>query len=348
MARALEVQQVPFATIRTRAALRGEQGVGPRTVPPDAAPFAMNIVCANGDGTRGFMRQAGPRFFDDRYSIALWWWEVGRAPARWAEVSRTFNEVWVCSDHVLEALSGICMAPLLKIRQPVPLPSAPPLSRRELGLPDGFIFYSTFDYSSTFARKNPLAVAAAFRRAFAEGSGAHLVIRSVNGRRDRHHRRRLERAVDGRSDIHIIDRDLESRWRNAMLAQCDCYVSLHRAEGFGLSLAEAMRLGKPVIATAWSGNLEFMTPENSYLVRCDTVAVGPGSWPYDPKAVWAEPDIEHAAAAMREILEDPARAAATGAQAARDLRAWHDPSVAGGPIAQRLDDLRAKQSSCLI
>ncbi len=124
-----------------------------------------------------------------------------------------------------------------------------------------------------------------------------------------------------------------------MLAHCDCYVSLHRAEGFGHSLAEAMRLGKPVIATRWSGNLEYMTEANSYLVDYTMSRVGHGSWPYPPASWWAEPDLDHAAELMRAVFNDPASAATLGGLAAREIGSRHDPKTVGAAIGARLREI---------
>jgi hypothetical protein len=336
----LEAHDVPVVPVNTRPALGERCDPDLATVPAAAAPFTVNMFCVNGDGMRGFMRKQGRAFLDGRYSIGIWWWEVPPAPARWAEVSRSLDEIWVCSDHVLDAIAPIVDVPVMKIPQPVPLPIPDATPRRSLGFPDGFVFHSVFDYSSTFARKNPIGLVEAFRRAFAEDSGAHLFIRSINGKRDSRSRRLLESAAAGRPDIHIVDRYVSPGEKNAMLARCDCYVSLHRAEGFGLPLAEAMRLEKPVIATGWSGNLEFMTQANSYLVDYKLSRVGAGSWPYLPDAQWADPDLDDAARLMREVFADPRSAAARGRLAAREIGARHDPSEVGVTVAARLDDLR--------
>jgi glycosyltransferase involved in cell wall biosynthesis len=198
-----------------------------------------------------------------------------------------------------------------------------------------------FDYASTFARKNPLAVIRAFRRAFDQSSGAQLVVHSINGGGELRKRRELEREVGGREDIHLIDGYLSHEQKDALLARCDCYVSLHRAEGFGVPLAEAMRLAKPVIATGWSGNLEFMNRDNSYLVDYTLVPVGRTARPYLPVARWAEPDIEHAARLMRDVFVNQQAAAARGRVGAREVMAAHDPSEVGKRLVRELRALEA-------
>jgi Glycosyl transferases group 1 len=337
---ALNARGIPAVAVPMRRAPVLQRATELDTVAPAAAPYAVNLFCVNGDGMRGFLRQQSPGFFAGRYSIGMWWWEVIPAPARWAKPSARLDEIWVGSDHVKAAVAPVVEVPVVKMRLPIPFPAATAETRTELGLPDGFVFYSAFDYASTFARKNPLGLVEAFRRVFSEGSGAHLVIRSINGRRDSTNRRRLEDAAAGRQDIQILDRYLSTGEKNAMLANCDCYVSLHRAEGFGQPLAEAMRLGKPVIATGWSGNLEFMTDANSYLVEYSMSPVGPGSWPYPANATWAEPDLDHAAHLLGEVFENPASAVVRGKLAANQIRERHDPAIVGERIEARLGHIR--------
>ncbi len=145
-----------------------------------------------------------------------------------------------------------------------PAPAA--VARTELGLPEGFVFLFVFDYASVFERKNPVGLVRAFKQAFAPGEGPVLAIKSINGGVHLTKREWLHYEAEGRPDIVLLEEYLPAGHKDALLAACDCYVSLHRAEGFGLTMAEAMALGKPTIATGYSGNLEFMTPENSYLV----------------------------------------------------------------------------------
>lgn len=337
---ALDARGIPAVPVHLRSASAQPCDAAVETVTPMAAPFAVNLFCLNGDGMRGFLREYGRAFFSGRYSIGVWWWEVIPAPARWTAASATLDEIWACSDHVRSALLPISHAPVLKMQEPVPFPVASAATREEIGFPPGFVFYFAFDYSSTSTRKNPVGLIRAFREAFSEHSGACLVIRSINGDRDPQGRRRIESAAAGRQDVRVIDRYVSPGTKNAMLAYCDCYVSLHRAEGFGHSLAEAMLLAKPVIATGWSGNLDFMTEANSYLVDYTMTSVGRGSWPYPASAAWAEPDLAHAARLMREVFADPDSAAARGRLAAREVGRTHGPAQVGAAIEARLNDIR--------
>ena len=138
-----------------------------------------------------------------------------------------------------------------------------------------------------------------------------------------------------------MDRYLSPADNSGLTALVDCYVSLHRAEGFGLGMAEAMSLGKPVIATGYSGNLDFMSPSNSLLVDYQLVPIGPGADPYPPDAQWADPDPEHASRLMRELFDDQARGRELGAIAAADIRHTHSPEAAGQIMRRRLEAIRA-------
>jgi SAM-dependent methyltransferase len=162
-----------------------------------------------------------------------------------------------------------------------------------------------------------------------------LVLKSING----HHRladlEALKLVAAGRPDIMVIDRYLDHDESAALMNACDCYVSLHRSEGFGLTMAEAMALGKPVIATAYSGNLDFMDDQTAYLVPWTESLVPEGCAPYRPGARWAEPDVDAAARLMREVVDHPEEAAAVGGRAQHAVLTMHG-------LAARADLLRSR------
>ena len=303
---------------------------------PAEAPFPINIVCLNGDTIPVFAREAGPDFFADRHTIALWWWELGEFPADWRPAYDVVDEVWVASELIRDAIAPTCPVPVVKVPLPVTLAPVAPMDRESLGLPEGFVFLFVFDYHSTAARKNPVGLIEAFRAAFPPGSGASLVLKTINGENLPHEHERVLMAAGDHPDIHFINRYVSAAEKDALLAACDCYVSLHRSEGFGLTPAEAMYLGRPVIATAYGGVLEFMTPENSYLVGHTTTKVGQDAHPYPPDGTWAEPDLAEAARLMRHVVDNPEEARARGLQGARDIRRTNSPRSAGVVMAERL------------
>ena len=308
-----------------------------------AAALGTNLVCLNPDHHASLMRDSAG-LLRDRYTIGFWWWEVaGALPLEWRAGFQFVDEIWAGSEHTAAAIRTLAPVPVLKMRIPVvPMP-VPNRSRAVLGLPDGFLFLTMFDYNSTVERKNPLAAIEAFKRAFAPADGAQLVVKSVNGDKHPAKRSEIEAASAGRPDIHLIDRFLDSAEKNAMIAACDAFVSLHRAEGFGLPLAEAMYLGKPAIATRYSGNLEFMHDENSYLVSHSMIKVGQEAEPYYPAhADWADPNLSEAAEAMRSVFEDRSEAERRAQAGAEFIRREFSAEAAGRAMRDRLESLRTE------
>jgi glycosyltransferase involved in cell wall biosynthesis len=313
---------------------------------PDAAAFPTNIVCMNGDSIAPFAREVGSAFFEGRYTIALWWWEVGDFPSGWEAAFEHIDEVWVASSHIYDAIAPASPVPVVRMTLPVVTPRVARRSRAQLGMPDeGFLFLFVHDYHSTAARKNPVGTIEAFKRAFQPGSGAKLVLKSINAENLPYEHDRVVLAAGDHPDITLIDAYVSAAEKNAMIDACDCYVSLHRSEGFGLTVAEAMLLSKPVIATRYGGTLEFTTDVNAYLVDWTPVAVGEDAHPYPATGVWADPDIEQAAELMREVFADPGAARARAAIGCGQVQEQHAPSVAGQVIRSRLRTIHERRVS---
>ena len=231
----------------------------------------------NGDTIPVFAREAGPEFFHDRYTIALWWWELGEPPGGvGARHSTSVDEVWVAvGPHPAMRCPPRHPRRSSRSRCPSSCRRSQRFDRGALGLPEGFLFLFVFDYHSTAARKNPVGVIEAFRQRLRAGlrSLARPSRRSTTENLPHEHQR-APLAAAGHPDIHLARRYVWAGEKNAMVASCDCYVSLHRSEGFGLTPAEAMYLGRPVIATAYGGVIDFMTAHNSYLVGHRLAQVG--------------------------------------------------------------------------
>jgi hypothetical protein len=213
-------------------------------------------------------------------------------------------------------------------------------ARQRLGLsPDDFVFLFVFDFASYAERKNPGGLIEAFNLAFSPRERARLVVKSVNGEQFPDAIATLQvRAAERRIDI--VDGYWSTEDLADLYASCDAYVSLHRAEGLGLTMARAMALGKPAIATGWSGNLDFMDADNSFLVNYELVPIPQSVGPYRVGQLWAEPSIEHAAKLMREVFENPTLASQKGARAQRDLSARHSPEAVAKVIGRRLEQIR--------
>jgi glycosyltransferase involved in cell wall biosynthesis len=303
----------------------------------DRGSHAVELVAVNPDELPGFVERLGEGYFQGP-RIGVWGWETNRIPARWARAFELVDEIWVYSRFMAENIGAVAPLPVVTLPPPVEAP-APPVAPLRLDVPEGFLFLFVFDYLSTIQRKNPVGLVEAFKRAFAPGEGPRLLLKTINAPLRPLAEEELLWAVGERSDIHLLDCSLSGAERDRLMAACDCYVSLHRSEGFGLTLAEAMAIGKPVIATGYSGNLDFMTGENSYLVDYQLRRVGPECEIYPADGEWAEPSVEHAAQLMRSAWEEPQSAAAVGAQAARDIERELSPAATGARMRARLEGL---------
>ena len=344
---ALDAGGVPLLPVHGRTIPPNRQGHAFTHLDYTQARFPVNLICMNADVLGEFVAQAGPDFFHSRYTIGMWFWEVERFPEQWTSAFDHVDELWLPTDHVAKAVRPVSSVPIVKITLPVDMPPVLPVSRSELGLPEGFLFLFSFDHHSVFERKNPLAIIEAYTSAFHPSDGASLVIKSINAASVPDDHGRLLAAATDRPDVHILDGYLSPEQKNSMVAACDCYVSLHRAEGFGLTMAEAMYLGKPVIATGYSGNLDFMSADNSLLVNHRLVPIGPDAPPYPADGEWAEPEVEHAGRLMREVFDRPELALERGARAAKDIRRTHSRATAGAIMARRLDLLRERRDAFL-
>jgi glycosyltransferase involved in cell wall biosynthesis len=165
----------------------------------------------------------------------------------------------------------------------------------------------------------------AYMRAFGPDDGATLVVKSINSHHRILHAEHVRSVAEGRPDIVFLDGYVSSAAMKAMIELSDAYVSLHRAEGYGLNMADAMAHGTPVIATGYSGNMDFMTAQTAELIGFELIEVGRGAEPYDATAVWADPDLDAAAAAMRRLHDDPAHAGSLAARAGSHVRAHFSP-----------------------
>ena len=247
--------------------------------------------------------------------VAVWYWELEDVPAEFVPQMQWPDEVWAPTAHLAAAFAKVVACPVRPMLPGVELPQFVAKSRGELGLPPGFVFLVTFDMGSVMARKNPLGAVRAFAAAFPGGrAGVHLVIKVSRGDTRPDDLRELQYAVAATPNVIVIDRVFSRDDVVALLDAADCYVSLHRAEGLGLGMAESMLLGKPVIATDYSGNRDFMPPGTAYLVRYTKQALQKDHGPYPAGAHWAEPDTGHAAELMRAAVDDAAGTAEIAAR----------------------------------
>ena len=291
------------------------------------------------------------------YVIGFWFWELPSLASGLVDQVARVDEIWVGSRFTREALLGHTDKPVHVIPCVVNPPPPDRATRKDFDLPEGpCIFFFHFDAASTFARKNPWAVIRAFRKAFTheERSGpVRLVLKTINlSRTPAVAGERLVREIREADGI-LLDMDLSSDDMASLIACCDVYVSLHRSEGFGLGIAEAMLAGRPAIATAYSGNLDFMTLQNSCLVGyrlCPVtnseIQFNPGmQFVYEPGQFWAEADVDQAARWMRMLYENPQQRKRIGRAGSATISARYNLAGAGAAAAARLGQITSSRSS---
>ncbi|MCL1900434.1 MAG: glycosyltransferase, partial [Promicromonosporaceae bacterium] len=303
------------------------------------ARYDVSLVAVNADQTPGVVGEMWP-LLADSYRIGYWYWEVESFPADRDFAFTQVHEVWAATDFVRDALAqrgDLQGVPVRTVAPPLPQRPAgpvPPLPAR-FGIPAGRPwFFFAFDYFSVAERKNPLGLIAAFIRAFPAPAddGPLLVIKTINADHRLADAERVRAAAAARPDLLLIEDYLDQDELLALTANCTAYVSLHRAEGLGLTIADAMAWGRPVIVSDYSGSRQFCTVDNALLVPCGRVPIPEGIEPYPAGTPWGDPDLDAAAAAMRLVIERPELAATLGARAARDIVERHSPAAAGAAI----------------
>lgn len=301
---ALDSAGIPVATVAYDRTSSRRSGPSQRSLD---APYSVNLLVITPDQLPYFVEDVGRDFFEGRHNIGLWYWETNVLTDRQRSSFEWVDEVWGATQYLVDVFAAEDRVPVHLV--PVPLvfddPGTTPEDRERLGLDDRFTVLFSFDFLSVVDRKNPLGLVEAYTRAFGPDDGTRLILKGINGDVFPDEREQLIDATADRDDIEVWDTYLSSRDRLALVAMVDCYASLHRSEGLGLTMAEAMALGTPVVATAYSGNLDFMDDDSALLVPATEILIGPGHL-YPAEGSWADPDLEVAAAQLRRLYDDPA------------------------------------------
>ncbi|HJR11691.1 MAG TPA: glycosyltransferase family 4 protein, partial [Rhodanobacteraceae bacterium] len=307
----------------------------------DTLRYATNVFFINADQLQVVHGVLGRRAFGGRHNVGYFLWELEKFPDPWRTAFALVDEVWVPTEFVRKAIMACTDKPVRRMPKGIEFEVPADLDRGHFGLPrDEFVFLFSYDFNSFIARKNPDAAIAAFRQAFADGvPGVRLLVKSINGARFPEQLEALQRSVADDPRIEVRDGFLSRGEMFGLQNTIDCYVSLHRSEGFGLGMAECMYLGKPVIATAYSGNLDFMDRDNSLLVDYKMIPLCEGDYPYWQGQQWADADVAHAARFMRQVFDDREFARRVGAAAAASIRKTNSKAVCGATVAERLREI---------
>lgn len=276
-----------------------------------------------------------------RRLVGYCYWELDMLSEPVRRGTAAVDEIWVHTRFIEEAFANGTTTPVRRVPLPVARPVSSGRTREQFPVlapyPDRPLIGVTFDYFSVEERKNPTGAIEAFERAFRPGEGPILVVKTLHGDRFPDQHAALTRRAARREDIVVWDEQLDRADQMAFIASLDGLIALHRSEGFGVHLAEAMWLGTPVIATGYSGNTDLMDADNSMLIGFSLTTVRDGGGIYPPGARWAEPDLDHAAECLRRLVTDEQLALRLAEQARATMASQPDDATVAREIATRLD-----------
>lgn len=302
--------------------------------------YPIDLIYVNADQTTATLAHlAGLNLEPAKARIAYWHWEQPKLPEKYLSSFTGLDEVWTPTAFVQEAIASISPLPVFKVPHCVSFSVNPQFTRASFGIPeDRFAVLVMYDFHSYKYRKNPEAAIEAFRTACKKqpSTKATLVIKTINSTDYAEEYGQLKQSVEDIEDVLFLDDVYSREALYGLEANCDCLISLHRAEGFGLGPAEMMFLGKPVIATGWSGNMEFMNTQNSFPVHYKLKALEKTIGVYEAGQVWAEPDIEHAAYCLSKVFNDSNLRNRLGQQARETILSQYNPKVIGAMYRRRL------------
>jgi glycosyltransferase involved in cell wall biosynthesis len=303
-------------------------------------PYSINLIVANPDQSKVLYSMKGSSYFEKRYNIGVWAWELSEFPEKWISSFKYFDEIWTLSNFVRESVSKNSPIPVFKITCPIEMDESKLVSKREnFGLKNEFVFLLIFDYLSVFERKNPLAVISAFQSTFKDTEKVKLIIKSINGSKFPSEQKKLKSTIKSKNII-LYEEHMDKDEILCLLASSDCFVSLHRSEGLGLSIAEAMYASKPVIATNYGGNVDFMNSENSFPVKYELIELEKDHGPYAKGNCWANPNVIHAAELMRYVYDNQEIAKKIGKNASKDIKTNMSFQVSGKEINTRISKIK--------
>ncbi|MDQ8182364.1 glycosyltransferase [Pelagicoccus sp. SDUM812005] len=324
-AKAIKHSQLPYSLVDLKVNCLASQGdLTYADELSDSNPNPINIFHIDAPQSADIDHHHGADFRKNKYNIAYWAWELPDFPDQWTQYMRYFDEIWAPSNFVRDSIAIKSPEPVLTIPHCIDFSIPDRDYRQELKLPrDKFLFTFAYDLNSYQERKNPKAAIEAFRQAFAGSDRANdvgLVIKVHSAANNPKSYRALRELLDGLPNIYLIDKTLSREMTYGLMKACDSYISLHRSEGFGLTVAESMLLGKPVVSTNWSATSEFVNATNGCPVDFKLIPLTKNHGPYKVGQIWADPDPEHAANYMYKLVSDSDYAATLGQHAQATIK----------------------------
>ena len=306
-------------------------------------PNQINLIAVNADQLIPIYLRSGLTTFEKNYNILYPFWELSKFPEEWVLSLEIVDEIWAPTKFIKDAVVAACKTTTLHMPVALDIPKQSKISPSNLILrSDSFVFLTSFDFSSHIVRKNPWAVIKAFRDAFAlEDNHVSLVVKTMNEDKDSNWKNLLK-LIENDPRIQLIQGVLSYEEVIRLKMSCDCYVSLHRAEGLGMDPMEAMALCKPVIITNYSGSTDYANNENAIPIDYELVDVKPGEYVKFKNQVWAEPNIQQASEAMRELARNEIRSNELGKKGFQDISMRHNLNRCGARYSRRVRDILNK------
>lgn len=269
--------------------------------------YSVNLLHINPNIWAQTYNRLSNEILDHRYNIAYWLWELEDFPEEWSDCIKTVDEIWTPSEFVSKSIRSRTDKEVNTIPYAIELETDKLFGREHFGLPaDKFLYLVMYDFKSISERKNPQAVIRAYKEAFEKENEETGLVIKINHLKDERELEQLKQEMKGYPNIYYIVDNLSRGEVESLIAAVDVLISLHRSEGFGLPLAEAMYLGTPVIATNWSANTEFMDTASACMVDYQLVQIQKNIGPYAKGNRWAEADVSQASAYMKKLYENEA------------------------------------------
>jgi glycosyltransferase involved in cell wall biosynthesis len=309
--------------------------------------FDVNVIEVAADQVPRVFESLDPRRYRDSYNVLRTYWELPAAPQEWKAMLNGIDEVWVPNEYVQSAFRGIFDGPLSVVPPHVTVSAPnPKFDRAYFGLePDRFYFIFSFDYHSSEIRKNPLGAIRAFCDAFpAASDNVGLVIKSVGRGHTDFIKNTIRRYAETDPRIVLIEEAMSREELVGLMRVSDCYLSLHRAEGFGLGMAEAMLLGKAVIGTRFSGNVDFLTDATGFPIGFRMRGVRSDEYLWPRGQSWAVPDHGEAVKAIRLVYQDAELRERKARAGQAFIREHYGVDAVGAAVKARLDAIAAAQA----
>lgn len=311
-------------------------------------PYSINFFQIAPNSVLDIAEKLGNDFFKEKYNILFTAWESEVFPKNLRRSLNFFDEIWVPSKFCQDVISRNFNGSVINIPHAIE-PKTIDITNSKIidsiFSKQKFSFLFVFDFNSSIERKNTLSLVAVFIKSFQNNNNVELIIKASGFKKNKKEKAQLDQLVKIHKNIKVVYEIFKKNILNKIIKKSDCYVSLHRSEGFGLTMAEAMYWGKPVIATGYSGNLEFMNSFNSYLINYSLIKNILEDNNYDDEIIWAQPNEEEASSVLKYVYNNYSEASLKGKNGQKTILNSFSVEAIGDKIKNRIDFITNNNSS---